>query len=272
MAISFREMPFHCPRTSCDGPFLGASFLAISCARLGTTANPIARDRPKIHCPFFIIFSPHSGADGPASISSTATPAAPCPRRGSTPRAASSALPSVPRSLMQSQLGAPADSRNDRRVGCVVGKPDICTVDLGWRREQSTVLEVMHEQVPRAIRSVPFLAFDLRDPRLHQFLNKSSRQGLVGGEQTAVVRKRGEPHQHSFVLERGNAIADGLGSLRWHSGPNRCANLVQGAAGGFRDTSKVFINVFRSALAFRRRTAIARFHFFHARNATRLPT
>src|SRR5713226_4578452 len=151
-----------------------------------------------------------------------------------------------------------------------------------------------HKQVPRATPSAPFLAFDLCDPRLHQFLNKSSRQRLVrgemdgpfgggeafkfvlkrfdnrgGGEQTAVVRKRGEPHQHALVLERRNPIADGLGSLRWHSGANRRANLAQGAAGGFRDTSEVFINVFRSALAFRRRTATAGFHFFHARNATR---
>src|SRR3989441_12278234 len=102
-----------------------------------------------------------------------------------------------------------------------------------------------------ATRSAPFLAFDLRDPRLHQFLNKCSRQWLVRGgvdgpfgwgealkfvlkrfdnrgrgEQTAVVRKRGEPHQHSFVLGRWNPIADGLGSLRWRSGPNSPADLV----------------------------------------------
>ena len=92
--------------------------------------------------------------------------------------------------------------------------------------------------VSRATRSAPLLAFVLRDPRLHQFLNKCSRQWLIrgeldspfgcgealkfvlkrfdnrgSGEQTAVVRKRGEPHQHSFVLERRNPIADGLGSL-----------------------------------------------------------
>src|SRR6202165_3317162 len=154
-----------------------------------------------------------------------------------------------------------------------------------------------HEQVPRATRSAPFLAFVLCDPRLHHFLNKCSRQWLVRGEvdgpfgcgealefvlerrdhgrsreQTAVVRKRGEPHQHSFVLERRHPVADGLGSLRWHSGPNRRAHLVQGAEGGFRDTGKVFINVFRSAVAFRRGTAIARFHFFHAGDATRTST
>ncbi len=83
-----------------------------------------------------------------------------------------------------------------------------------------------HKPGLRATRSAPFLAFVLRDPRLHQFLNKCSRQWLVrgevdgpfgcgealkfvlkrfdnrgSGEQTAVVRKRCEPHQHSFVLD-----------------------------------------------------------------------
>ncbi len=148
-----------------------------------------------------------------------------------------------------------------------------------------------------ATGSAPFLAFDLRHPRLHQFLNKRSRQWLVrgevdgpfgcgealefvlkrfdnrgGGEQTAVFRKSGEPHQHSFVLERRHPIANGFGSLRWHSGPNRHAHLAQGAAGRFRDTSKVFINVFRSPVGFRRRTVTARFHFFHPGDATKTST
>ena len=148
-----------------------------------------------------------------------------------------------------------------------------------------------------ATGSAPFLAFVLRHPRLHQFLNQRSREWLVrgeadgpfgcgealkfvlkrfdnrgSGEQTAVVRKSGEPHQHSFVLDRRHPIADGFGSLRWHSGPNRHANLAQGAAGGFRDTSKVFINIFRSPVGFRHRTVTARFHFFHARDATKTST
>src|SRR2546427_7721092 len=151
-----------------------------------------------------------------------------------------------------------------------------------------------HEQASRAARSAPFLAFDLRDPRLHHFFNKCGRQWLVRGEldgpfgcdealkftlelldhrrsreQTAVLRKRGKPHQHSFVLERRHPIADCLGSFRWHSGPNGRANLVQGAAGGFGDSSKVFIHVFWSAAAFGGRTALARFHFFHAGNSRR---
>src|SRR6266851_3624555 len=144
------------------------------------------------------------------------------------------------------------------------------------------------------VRSAPFLVFDLGDPRLYHFLDKRSRQRLVRGEldgpfgcgealefvleclnhrgsreQTAMVRERGEPHQHSFVLERRNPIADGLGSLPRHSGPNRGAKLVQGAAGRFRDTSNIFADVFRSASAFPGRTAIARFHFFHAGNSRR---
>src|SRR5271166_327746 len=125
----------------------------------------------------------------------------------------------------------------------------------------------------RASRSATLLAFVLRDPCLHEFLDERSRQGLVrgelngpfgggevlefvlerfenrgGGEQTAVVRKGGEPHQYSFVLDCGNPVADGLGSLGWHGRPNRRAKLFQHAAGGFGHTSEVFINVlvFRS--------------------------
>src|SRR2546425_1042446 len=113
-------------------------------------------------------------------------------------------------------------------------------------------------QVSRAALSVPFLTFILRDPRLHEFLDKCGWQWLVDGEvdcplgygealefvlerldhgrsrkQTAVVRKRGEPHQHSIVLERRNSIADRFSSLARDCGPNRCAHLVQHAAGGF---------------------------------------
>lgn len=140
------------------------------------------------------------------------------------------------------------------------------------------------EQASRAARLAPFLAFDLREPRLHQFLDECSRQWLVrwevdrpfrcgealklllecldhrrGREQTAMVRKCGEPYQHSFLLKRRNPIADGLSSFRGHGGSNRRAKLVQSAAGRFRDASEVFLNVFRSVVAFRSRTAIAGF-------------
>ena len=79
-----------------------------------------------------------------------------------------------------------------------------------------------------------------------------------------MVRKGGVPHQRSFVLERRYSVADGLGSIRWHSGSNDGANPIQGAAGRFRDASKVFVKILRSASAFLGRIALARFHFFHA--------
>jgi hypothetical protein len=152
----------------------------------------------------------------------------------------------------------------------------------------------VHCRAERITRSVPSLAFVLYDPRLHQFLDKRRRQWFVGREldgafgnrealkfflegldhrrsreQTAMIGERGEPHQHAIVLEGRNPIADGLGSLRWNSGPDGRANHVQSAAGGFRDASKVLVHVSRSAVGFRCRTAIARFHFFHAGHATR---
>jgi hypothetical protein len=54
-----------------------------------------------------------------------------------------------------------------------------------------------------------------------------------------MVRKRGEPNQHSFVLERRDPVTDGLGRFGRNSGPNRHANLVQGAAGRLRDASNI---------------------------------
>jgi len=152
----------------------------------------------------------------------------------------------------------------------------------------------VHCRAPRAARSAPSLAFVLSDPRLHQFLNKCRRQWLVrweldgtfgnrealkflpesldhgrSREQTAMVRKRGEPHQHAIALKRRNPVTDCLGSLRWNSGPNGCANMAQSAARGFGYPGKVLVHVSRSAVGFRGRTAIARFHFFHAGHATR---
>src|SRR5437667_2977975 len=143
-------------------------------------------------------------------------------------------------------------------------------------------------------QSIPLFAFARPEPGFHHFLNECSRHRLVRGEvdgsfgcgeaskvvlkrfdnrgrgeQTAVVRKRGEPHQHSFVLERRNSIADGLGSLWWQSGPNRRAKFVQGVAAGFRDACEIFVHVLRDEVAFRARTAITGSRFFHAGNTTR---
>src|SRR2546425_7806132 len=42
-----------------------------------------------------------------------------------------------------------------------------------------------------------------------------------------------------LILERRDPIADGLGSLRRHSGSNRRANLVQGAARSEEHTSEL---------------------------------
>src|SRR3989442_3040942 len=112
---------------------------------------------------------------------------------------------------------------------------------------------------------------DVEKP-LSSFLNASTTEAVGNKLQWCENAANHTSTPLYLILERRNPIADGLGSLRRHSGSNRRANLVQGAAGGFRDTSKVFINVFRSAVAFRRRTAIARFHFLHAGDATRTST
>src|SRR5260370_20812418 len=123
--------------------------------------------------------------------------------------------------------------------------------------------------------SAPFLVVALRDARLYHFSDKCGRQRLVGGEldgpfgcgealefvlerldhrgsreQTAVIRERREPHQHFFVPERRNPIADDLGGLSWYSGPNRRANLVQGAAARHPGTRAGYTDTFCCAPAF----------------------
>src|SRR5664280_1752189 len=101
-------------------------------------------------------------------------------------------------------------------------------------------------------RSALFLDLVLRDPRLHQLFHQRGRQRLVHGKldgafgcavsleivlerldqgsthwkQAAMVLKRGERHQRSFVPEGRDPIADGFGGLRWHDRPNRRADLV----------------------------------------------
>jgi hypothetical protein len=145
-------------------------------------------------------------------------------------------------------------------------------------------------------RSALFLAFVLREPRLHEFFDQWSRQWLVrrevdgpfgcgeplqfvlerldhrrSREQTAMVRKRSDPHQRpSFVFECRYPVADGLGGFRRHSGPNRSANFVQCAVGRFRYGGKVFVNAFRSVAAFRGRSALAGFCFLYAGHAARI--
>ena len=116
-----------------------------------------------------------------------------------------------------------------------------------------------------------FLTFVLRHALPHKFLDKSKWEGLVRGEvdgafgggealkfvlegldhrrgreQTAVVRKRGEPHERSFVVEGGDPIADGLGGLGRYGGPNRRPHSLQGATRGFRDECQVIVDGLKS--------------------------
>src|SRR5713101_3620612 len=46
----------------------------------------------------------------------------------------------------------------------------------------------------------------------------------------------------SFVLECWYPVADCLSGFRWHRGPDRRANLVQGAAGGLWNAREVFVH------------------------------
>jgi hypothetical protein len=163
-------------------------------------------------------------------------------------------------------------------------------------KPHSKLLPFFHFLFKLFFSSAPFPAFALRHPHLYQFLNECNWQWLVYGEvdcssrcrealqfvlkrldhrcsweQAAMVRKSGEPYQHSFALECRNPVADGLSSFRGHNGSNRLTHRVQIAAGWFRDTGKVLINVFRSALAFRRRAASAAFRFLHVVMLQKIP-
>src|SRR6266705_1496324 len=59
MIISFRPMSFHCSSTACEGlgAGFGGSFFAASCARTGSTPNPMAKAKPATHLSFFIFLS-----------------------------------------------------------------------------------------------------------------------------------------------------------------------------------------------------------------------
>src|SRR5260370_14650327 len=129
------------------------------------------------------------------------------------------------------------------------------------------------EQVVIAIRLATLFGFDLPNACFDQLLDKTRRDRFVHGEmdrppalgealkitlkrldhgggreQAAVIRKRGEPHQHLFIFERGNPVADGLGSRARERRPNGGSNLPQHAAGGLRDARRVFVHQFWSAL------------------------
>src|SRR5208283_188301 len=59
-----------------------------------------------------------------------------------------------------------------------------------------------------------------------KFVFEGGHHGQTHGEQTAVVRKRGESQECAFVSESGNPIADVLGGLGRDDGANRRANFV----------------------------------------------
>src|SRR5438552_3770464 len=70
------------------------------------------------------------------------------------------------------------------------------------------------------------------------------------GEKAAMFRERGEPYEHSIVFERRHPIADGFRGLPRHNRLNRRADLLQGAARGFRDGREVFVYILWGCAAF----------------------
>ena len=84
-----------------------------------------------------------------------------------------------------------------------------------------------------------------------------------GGKQAAVIGKRGEPHENSFVFECRNAVADGFGGSARRGGVNCRAHLAQGAARRLRSCREVFGEILRRLFGFRRGAAPGRFSFLH---------
>jgi len=134
------------------------------------------------------------------------------------------------------------------------------------------------------------LTLDLREPCLHYFPNKRCGKRLVDGkvdgpfggekltklmfkhsddrscgEQTAMVRKPGEPHENAcFVFECGNAIANCLDCIPRHRGPNDAVHFDEVSAGGSRDRCEVFRKVLGNGFGFFCRAASDSFRGFHA--------
>jgi hypothetical protein len=110
---------------------------------------------------------------------------------------------------------------------------------------------------------------------VHGKLHGSFRDGVVrqflfkllddrgSREKTAMISEGRKIHQRLLELERGNAVADGLGGLRRQSGLNGGAHLFQRAAGRLWNPSQIFIDVLRRAASLHAVTAHSRF-LFHA--------
>ena len=65
-----------------------------------------------------------------------------------------------------------------------------------------------------------------------------------GGEEAAVLGKRGVPHKHAIVAERRDAVAEDFGRSGWNRRTNRCADFLQGAARWLRCRGQVFVDGF----------------------------
>src|SRR5579864_1320245 len=121
--------------------------------------------------------------------------------------------------------------------------------------------------------SAPFLVFALRHPLLDELLDECGRQRLVqrkvdrsfgggetfqfllkcaddrgSGEQTAVVRKRGKPHQHYSVSKGRNSITNDLGSFRRDSGPNAARILSNALRAGSGTRARYSLTFFGAPL------------------------
>ena len=61
-------------------------------------------------------------------------------------------------------------------------------------------------------------------------------------EQTAVLRKAGEPDQCSVMFETRNSVADRSRRFRSHGGADRLSKFFQHASCGFGHTCKVIVD------------------------------
>jgi len=71
---------------------------------------------------------------------------------------------------------------------------------------------------------------------------KVVEEGIAHHEEAAVPGERGEADEHPFVLEGGDAVADGLDSAGGNDGADDGAELFQAGAGGFRDRGEVIVD------------------------------
>lgn len=90
-----------------------------------------------------------------------------------------------------------------------------------------------------------------------------------GGEETAMVRKGGEPNEDFLVPEGGDAVADDFGRFRWRGGANHGAHVLESGASGFRNEGEVLVDGLRWLFGARLRGALPGSRFFRGRTARR---